>query len=678
MAKKTRPKIGRTNPAVVLLGVLVLIAVALALASFLHNERWKRFNEQFLLAALEQQTLVPQILNAAQGAARGDEEDFVRLQRGTKAFEQRLQELKSGNPDTGLPASPREVDQLRAVESAWLATREDSDELLASKDEIIGVRDLAEATRALLPELTDATNEVAELMVKKGDAPPSAVFVVTQQMVLLERMGNALDNLLKGGVATVERIDISATAAEEFSVNLNDLLQGNLRRGLLPVEDTQIRTALGNVELLYKTMRAGADELIAMVPEVTPSLDAVEGMTPAAANLNHALNELVQAYRRIPGRMHIGSVEVGTTTATVFAALAAIFLILLGIQLVIDSRRREAESKAQNEANQQSILRLLDEMGDLADGNLTVEATVTEDITGAIADSINYAVDALRSLVTTINVTSEKVASSAQNTRETTLELTEASDAQTKQIATATDAIRALTQAIDEVANNATESAEVASRSVEVAGRGAQTVRDTISGMDSIREQIQETSKRIKRLGESSQEIGEIVELIDDIADQTNILALNAAMQAAQAGEAGRGFAVVADEVQSLAERSSDATKQIEALVRAIQADTNEAVSSMEASTTGVVEGATLAENAGDALREIENVSNYIADMTRRISDSAQSQSQDAGKINATVAAIQEITAYNAQGTRRTADSVETLAELAVELQQSVAGFRLP
>jgi len=404
----------------------------------------------------------------------------------------------------------------------------------------------------------------------------------------------------------------------------------------------------------------------------------VERVVPAAGQVDEVLAALVQAYRETPGRLRIGPVTVGPTTVILFGALAALCLVLLGIRLLVDARRREAESKALNDANQQSILRLLDEMGDLADGDLTVEATVTEDVTGAIADSINYAIDALRNLVATINDTSEKVAASAQETRTTTLQLAQASDVQTRQIANATQAIKSMTHAIDEVAHNATESAEVASRSVEVAGRGAQTVRDTIQGMDAIREQIQETSKRIKRLGESSQEIGEIVELIDDIADQTNILALNAAMQAAMAGEAGRGFAVVADEVQRLAERSGNATKQIEALVRTIQADTNEAVSSMEASTSGVVEGANLAENAGDALREIENVSTYIADQTRRIADSAQNQSQEAGKIDSTVTAIQEITKRNADGTRRTADSVETLADLAVELQHSVAGFRLP
>ncbi|WP_295608375.1 methyl-accepting chemotaxis protein, partial [uncultured Lamprocystis sp.] len=295
----------------------------------------------------------------------------------------------------------------------------------------------------------------------------------------------------------------------------------------------------------------------------------------------------------------------------------------------------------------------------------------------AIADAVNYAVEALRDLVATINATAAKVAQASQESRTIAVRLTEAATAQSAQITLASGAVRSLTEQIEDVANNAIASAEVASRSVQVAGRGARTVRDTIAGMDAIREQIQETAKRIKRLGESSQEIGEIVELIDDIADQTNILALNAAMQAAMAGDAGRGFAVVADEVQRLAERSRNATKQIEVLVRTIQADTNEAVSSMEASTAGVVEGANLAENAGEALREIENVSAYIADLTKRIADSSARQSGQSAEINATVQAIRGITEENADGIRRAAAAVEELVSLVTELQRSVAGFRL-
>ncbi|WP_337954760.1 methyl-accepting chemotaxis protein [Sedimenticola selenatireducens] len=323
-------------------------------------------------------------------------------------------------------------------------------------------------------------------------------------------------------------------------------------------------------------------------------------------------------------------------------------------------------------------MRLLDEMGDLADGDLTVTATVTEDVTGAIADSINYAIEALRSLVTTINEISEQVSTSAQESRATAMHLAEASEHQADQITSATTAINKMASTIDQMSQEATESATVAQHSVDIAAKGNETVRKTIKGMDTIREQIQETSKRIKRLGESSQEIGDIVELIDDIADQTNILALNAAMQAAMAGEAGRGFAVVADEVQRLAERSGNATKQIEALVKTIQADTNEAVSSMEATNTEVVTGAQLAEDAGEALKEIESVSNHISERIQRVADTAQTQSEEAARVNDTMSVIQEITTQASDGTNQTAAAIGTLADMADELQLSVAGFRLP
>ncbi|MEM6936904.1 MAG: methyl-accepting chemotaxis protein, partial [Pseudomonadota bacterium] len=203
-------------------------------------------------------------------------------------------------------------------------------------------------------------------------------------------------------------------------------------------------------------------------------------------------------------------------------------------------------------------------------------------------------------------------------------------------------------------------------------------VRQTIDGMDNIREQIQETSKRIKRLGESSQEIGDIVELINDIAEQTNILALNAAIQAASAGEAGRGFAVVADEVQRLAERASNATKRIETLVQTIQADTNEAVISMEQTTTEVVNGARLAEDAGEALGEIEKVSHDLADLIQNISEAARQQSAAATNISGTMNVIQEITTQTSAGTSQTAESIGHLADLAAELRRSVADFKLP
>jgi twitching motility protein PilJ len=375
------------------------------------------------------------------------------------------------------------------------------------------------------------------------------------------------------------------------------------------------------------------------------------------------------------------------TTAMIpvgFALVATLVLVVLWVKLrrvralaesqnqAVDTQRRESER------NQQAILRLLDELSSLADGDLTVQATVTEDITGAIADSINYAVDALRGLVTTINSSAISLDGAARQTQALAQHLAKASGAQSKQIAAATETAGHVAAATEEVSGNAERAADVARHSVDVAHKGGEAVRRTIDGMNAIRETIQDTSKRIKRLGESSQEIGNIVELINDIAEQTNILALNASIQASMAGEAGRGFAVVADEVQRLAERAATATKQIEVLVRTIQTDTNEAVVSMERSTTDVVGGALLAENAGAALEEIEQVSNQIASLVQNISASSRQQSGAVQNIARNMQVLKEISAQTADSTSATSVAIAKLAELSAGLRKSAAGFRLP
>ncbi len=348
-------------------------------------------------------------------------------------------------------------------------------------------------------------------------------------------------------------------------------------------------------------------------------------------------------------------------------------------------QRQEAETESErarqiqeeNERNQMAILRLLDELGDLAEGDLTVNATVSEDFTGAIADSVNFAIDQLRQLVLVINSTADQVSQSSEQTQLKAVELAEASELQAQEIAGVSAAISDMVLSIDQVSNNATESATVAERSVAIAYNGVEVVQRSIEGMNVIRNQIQETSKRIKRLGESSQEIGDIVNLINDIADQTNVLALNAAIQASMAGEAGRGFAVVADEVQRLAERSAKATKQIETLVKTIQADTSEAVMSMESTTSEVVRGARLAKDAGEALEEVQSVSNTLSDLIQNISNAAQQQAQSAGHISNTMNVIQGITSQTSSGTLATARSVGELSQMAGALQQSVTGFKL-
>jgi twitching motility protein PilJ len=363
--------------------------------------------------------------------------------------------------------------------------------------------------------------------------------------------------------------------------------------------------------------------------------------------------------------------------AAILLAVAA-FLTARLYRSVADQSRAVETQRQENDRNQQAILRLLDELSSLADGDLTVQATVTEDITGAIADSINYAVDALRGLVTTINQSAIQLDSATRQTQALSQHLAKASGAQSKQISSATESAAGMAGSVAEVSGNAERAADVARHSVEVAHKGGDAVRRTIDGMNTIRETIQETSKRIKRLGESSQEIGNIVELINDIAEQTNILALNASIQASMAGEAGRGFAVVADEVQRLAERAANATKQIEVLVRTIQTDTNEAVVSMERSTTDVVGGALLAENAGAALEEIEQVSNQIASLVQNISASSRQQTSGAQNIARNMQVLKEISVQTAESTNATSAAIAKLAELSAGLRRAATGFRLP
>ena len=665
------------SKSIVVLSLLLFLSLALALLSFFYVQRWNNHNARFLVESADQQILAQLMAKYSLAAVQGDEEAFGLLERSRQKFQSSMTLLKKGLPEEGLPPSPKEVEtELLGAETAWLETRNLVDEVLDSRRSFVTIRELIIDTTALLPKLQKMSDQIVQPLLSL-QANEDQVYTATLQLMLSQRIDNNLRRVLAGGEETLTAVDQLSLDTEHFGQVLQAMESGSPALGIARIEDAESRRKLQEIGKLFQAVADNTNQLVVLVPEALPTLDAVEKVSDVSDRTNDALARLIGAYRAGPGRTVFG-VKIGPLAVLLLGALAAVFLILLGAQVLVESRRREAESKALNEANQKAILRLLDEMGDLADGDLTVTATVTEDITGAIADSINYAIEALRKLVTTINATSGRVFGAAQESRATAMHLAEASELQAQQITQATAAIKETSQAIDGMASDAKESAEVAQRSVEIAGKGGETVRSTIQGMDSIREQIQETAKRIKRLGESSQEIGDIVELIDDIADQTNILALNAAMQAAMAGEAGRGFAVVADEVQRLAERSSNATKQIEALVKTIQADTNEAVTSMETSTAGVVKGAKYAEDAGEALMEIENVSNYIAELTRKIADSAVHQSQEATKVDDAMSVIQEITNQTSDGTRQTAASVGELADLATELQRSVAGFRLP
>jgi twitching motility protein PilJ len=667
-----------SNKVITTLAVLVLVSLIFALATFLHTTRRDAYDEQYLIRIAEQQVLAQRIAKYALSSARGEMESFTTLQKTRDRFETIMWELKNGSKSADLPAAPSEVmPKVDELETQWLELRQNIDEILLAQENILVIGEFSSVISEFVPQMQELLSELSEAMIKKG-VSSRQVFHVSQQSMLIQRINSNVNQVLEGGQKTAAAIDQFSRDADLFGRVLDGLKKGDRNLDIESLTDKGARRQLAEVATLFSTIQDNTAEIIQNIPEVLPALEAASYVNTASDNTSNAAETLISAFGESPGRISFLGIKAGPIMIAIFGAAAAIFLVLLGFQLILDAQRREKISKQQNENNQKAILQLLDEMGDLADGDLTVTASVTEDITGAIADSINYAIEALRELVTTINQTSEQVSGATQESRATAMHLAEASEHQAEQITQANDSIKEMTLAIDQMSTDATESAEVARRSVVIAGTGAETVRNTIAGMDDIREQIQETSKRIKRLGESSQEIGDIVELIDDIADQTNILALNAAMQAAMAGEAGRGFAVVADEVQRLAERSINATKQIEALVKTIQADTNEAVTSMEASTSGVVKGAKLAEDAGEALKEIESVSEYIADLTGKIATSAQRQSEEAANIKDTMSVIQEITNQTSEGTHQTANSIGQLADLSDQLQKSVAGFRLP
>jgi twitching motility protein PilJ len=667
-----------SNKLVIFLSVGLLISIVLAVVTYFQVSQQEAYNEQYLLGVAEQRVVSQQIAKHVLEAVAGEKRSFERLRADRDSFQRLMTELKKGDPAQGLPPVPKEVsEELGALEKRWLELRGVADDILSNQEQILSVGELVGAVTNLSPKLQQLSQEVVDNLVK-SQASPAQVAIASRQLMLAERIDKNVIKVLKGGKDTATAVDQFSRDADRFGRVLQGMLKGSRALQIEAVKDEVALKKLHEVSSLFQTINQHAERIIDTVPPVLPALEAAADVTAVSDQVDTGASALLTAFGRSPGRFEIAGVKVGPGMLAALGGLVALLLLLLVYALVRNAKRREQQSKTQNERNQQAILRLLDEMGDLADGDLTVTATVTEDVTGAIADSINYAIEALRSLVTTINETSVQVSTSAQESRATAMHLAEASEHQAEQISTVTHSIKEMTGAIDQMSAEATGSAEIAQRSVEIAAKGADTVRRTIQGMDTIREQIQETSKRIKRLGESSQEIGDIVELIDDIADQTNILALNAAMQAAMAGEAGRGFAVVADEVQRLAERSSNATKQIEALVKTIQADTKEAVTSMEATTTEVVAGARLAEDAGEALKEIENVSESIAERISEVASSAQHQSAGAESIDDTMSVIQEITTQTADGTSQTAASIGNLADLADELQRSVSGFRLP
>ena len=667
---------GVRNITLFILLVVSLIVTVVIFQQVLVNETHR---QEYVSLTDELRLVSQQMPGLAIEAASGNAEAFGALEEKIDEFSLALQKLTKGTAE-GLPPSPEAVsEQLAVVVNAWTNVQRNAGLVVDSTEEMLIIQEDAEGFRLASPELQAMMDEVLGLMVESNE-PAQQVYFASLQLTYSERMAARLQEALQGNVGSATAANDFAKWTQAFRAAL-DVMRGTAEdEAVRAVKDEGAKALLEEVDAVFTAHEDNVEAIMSGISRFFQVREAAGQIFSESQDLLDALDDLAAAHR---DRIEAGYYT--TQNGYISGSLVIGLLILLGVLMLLDSRKRtkeatqrQAEADEQTQSQNMAVLQLLDDIEPLQDGDLTVEASVDEAFTGTIADAINSSIDVLRNLVSTINDASSQVTTAAHNTMSTTTALAEASNQQAKDIASATQSISRMAKSMQDVSSEAGRSAEVAKSSVDMAHKGSETVRDTIGGMDSIREQIQETSKRLKRLGESSQEIGDIVGLINDIADQTNILALNAAIQASSAGEAGRGFAVVADEVQRLAERSTNATRQIENLVTAIQADTNEAVISMEQTTTEVVEGAKRAENAGDALEEIEKVSRELAELIAKISKTANQHAEGAVKISSSMTVIEDVTRKTSEGTSEAAESIGNLASMAENLKQQVSGFRLP
>lgn len=615
----------------------------------------------FVGTSTEMQMLSQRIAKGAQLAVLGNKEAFEQLKDSKSRFDSNIKRLTA-------ESSAATQKSMVELNKQWKKMESDTTNIITHQSSLEKLNKSVASINAANVQMLELAQQVVSLMVQAA-IPQRDISIASDQVMLSQRMAKNANNLLSSDVIDPEVAFLLGKDATAFRDTLNGLLVGNEDLRIAAVQDADIKEKLKELSEVFKVFDANVKDILENMQNLVNAKQAGRDIFEASDPILKNTQKLTAVYERL-----------GTFTGlftVIFGLMALVSAFFLAWSFINDARQRAGRSEDENKRNQEAILRLLNEMGDLAEGDLTVKASVTEDITGAIADSINYTIDELRILVAEINKATDQVTTASQQAQAISVQLLDAAQRQSKEIEETSASVLKMSDSINEVSATAIESARVAQISLDAAEKGQSAVQNSISGMNEIREQIQETAKRIKRLGESSQEISEIVELISDITEQTNILALNAAIQAASAGEAGRGFTVVAEEVQRLAERSGEATKQIGAIVKTIQTDTHDAVAAMEKSTQGVVEGAKLSDAAGQALSEIGRVSQELAGLIDSISQTTLAQTDVAKKVARNMQDIQNITNQTTDGTKRTAVSVGQLANLAADLKGSVAGFKL-
>lgn len=652
-----------------LVGLLIFVA-----ATFYLIVRDSRHEQEWVAVSTDIQVVSQQLAKSASEAAGGVFDAFFALGDARSIIEEDMKILRDGDALQRLPAVPGSVDtELQTLDATWQRMDANTMAVLERESAVLELADASERFIGLIPQVQTLADQAMQELTQ-NNAPSQQIFVAGRLLVLSDRILRHLKAILDGGQTAITAEQQFEEEIRFFEQMLDALLRGNQSLGVSQVRNAEALNYLGQVRQSFLDTQPDIDLLLegsSDLLQVRASADEILLDSQAIFEEARTLSQALQ--NRSSGRIWP---SMGSGVIALLASFAIICYLVYSF--LTAERRRASFAGAQNQRNQAAILRLLDEMSALAEGDLTVKATVTDDVTGAIADSVNYTVEQLREVVAGINTTARSVFESAEETKQRTSSLAESSGRQAEQIRDVTKTINVMAESFDDMAKRSRQSNEVARRSVENANKGAEMVQQTIAGMDNIRDQIQDTSKRIKRLGESSQEIGDIVELINGIAEQTNILALNAAIQSASSGGAGRGFAVVADEVQRLAERATNATRRIELLVQTIQADTSEAIASMESTTTEVVAGAKKSEDAGGALAEIKEVSDDLSDLIDEIATAAQKQSEVATKVAGDMNTILDISIHTSEGTNQTARSMGELREQVARLSESVSDFKLP
>jgi len=652
---------GRTPVLLLLLAVFILADVGLVI----YDAREATLNTLYVSAVGKIRMLSQRLAKAAQQASQGNPVAFKQLRDSRDEFAAVVKMFgASGSPDSVRP-------QVANLETQWRKTERNASLVIAEEKNLLAMGAAVRSINDNNPGLLELADEIAALSVQAGGSARQNA--ITAHLVMLtQRMAKNANAMLAGDVIDPEVAFLLGKDTNTFRDLLGGLLHGNEGQRIARVNDEEMRGKLGELESGFKQYQVGVSQILGSMQRLVNAKRATRDIFNDSEALLAAAEDLAMGYDGVIGARKFNFMAMG-----VVSFLALVLLMLIGKARVDDSRVRAEESEQQNRANESAILRLLDEIGNLASGDLTVRAKVTEHMTGAIADSINYTIDELRRLVAGINTAALHVTAATQEAQQVSTQLLHAAQKQATEIQSTGQSVQQMAQSMNHVSANADDSAKVAETSLNAASKGAQAVQNAIRGMNDIRDQIQETSKRIKRLGESSQEIGEIVQLISDITEQTNVLALNAAIQAASAGEAGRGFTVVAEEVQRLAERSGEATKHIGAIVKSIQRDTQDAVDAMERSTRGVVEGTKTADEADRALREIEKISNRLAELIGGISNATRAQASSADQVAGKMKIILGVTQLTSEGTKKTAASAARLTQLADGLKSSVAGFKL-